>query len=52
MHLTPNGCVANRFKMLEYCRVCSAFDSVCACPWTLPAIFETALRYFKKGDTE
>jgi hypothetical protein len=22
------------------------------CPWTLPAIFETALRYFKKGDTE
>ena len=31
MHLTPNGCVANgsaelvagRFKMLEYCRVCS-----------------------------
>ena len=21
MHLTPNGCVAIRFKMLAYCRV-------------------------------
>jgi hypothetical protein len=24
--------VANRFKMLEYYRVCSAFESVCALP--------------------
>ena len=22
------------------------------CPWTLPAIFETALRYLKKTDTK
>jgi hypothetical protein len=32
MHLTPNGCVTNRFEMLEYYRVCSTFESVCALP--------------------
>ena len=32
MHLTPNGCVNNRFKMLEYYRVCSTFESVFALP--------------------
>ncbi len=32
MHLTPKGIVANRFKMLEYCRVCSTFESVFALP--------------------
>ena len=32
MHLTPNGCVKNRFEMLEYYRVCSAFESVFALP--------------------
>mgnify|MGYP005810678563 CR=1 len=32
MHLTPKGCVENRFKMLEYERVCSTFESVFALP--------------------
>ena len=42
MHLTPNGCVIGRdrvplfplslHKMLEYCRVCSTFESVFALP--------------------
>ncbi len=32
MHLTPNGCVINRFEMLEYYRVCSTFESVYALP--------------------
>jgi hypothetical protein len=32
MYLTPNGCVPNRLKMLEYSRVYSAFESVCALP--------------------
>jgi hypothetical protein len=32
MHLTLNGCVENRFKMLEYQSVCSAFESVFALP--------------------
>jgi hypothetical protein len=29
-HLMPDNCVANRFKMLTYWRVRSAFESVCA----------------------
>ncbi len=32
MHLTANGCVINRFEMLEYYRVCSTFESVYALP--------------------
>ena len=39
MHLTPNGCVVNRFKMLGYCRVCSAFESVCALPLDVTCYF-------------
>ena len=30
MYLTPNSCVEDRFKMLEYYRVCSTFESVFA----------------------
>jgi hypothetical protein len=30
MNLTLNYCVINRFKVLEYYRVCSAFESVYA----------------------
>jgi hypothetical protein len=32
MRLSAHGGVANRFKMLTYLRVCSAFESVCALP--------------------
>jgi hypothetical protein len=32
MHLTPKGFVVNRFKILEYYRVCSAFESVYVAP--------------------
>ena len=39
MRLTPKGCVENRFKMLEYYRVCSTFESVFAVPLSV-------IRYF------
>jgi hypothetical protein len=42
MHLTLKGGVANRFKMLTYLRVCSAFESVCALPLSVIYNFETA----------
>ena len=32
MHLTPKAFVKNRFKMLEYESVCSAFESIFALP--------------------
>ncbi len=32
MHLTPKGSVKNRFKMLEYWRVWSTFESVFVLP--------------------
>ena len=35
MHLTLKGFVANRFKILEYLRVCSVFESVCVAPLNL-----------------
>lgn len=40
MRLTPKGGVENRFKMLVYFRVCSAFESVFAVPLGV-------IRYFK-----
>ena len=40
MHLTLNGFVKNRFKMLEYCRVCSTFESVFASPLNVIYYFE------------
>ena len=30
MYLTPKGCVTDRFEMLEYLRVYSAFESIYA----------------------
>ena len=33
MDLTPKAFVKNRFKMLEYYRVCSAFESACDEPF-------------------
>ena len=40
MRLSAHAGVANRFKMLTCYRVCSAFESICALPWTLIHIFE------------
>jgi hypothetical protein len=40
MRLRAHGGVADRLKMLTYCRVCSAFEPPRACPETLSHIFE------------
>ncbi len=42
MHLTLKCCVINQFKMLEYYRVCSAFESVYA-------LHLSAIYYFLDG---
>ena len=39
MHLMPKDCVTNRFKMLEYYRVCSTSESVCALPLDMICYF-------------
>jgi hypothetical protein len=40
MYLTPNGIVKNQFKILEYYRVCSVFESVFAAPLGVIYIFD------------
>ena len=44
MHLTLNCCVINQFKMLEYYRVCSAFESVYALHLSVIYYFSDGLK--------
>ena len=49
MHLTSNGCVAIRFKMLTYCVYAPLLNLIGAIPLNVIYNFETAsLSYLKK----
>ena len=45
MHLTLNGCVACRLKMLTYYRVCCVFSSACALPLNVTYYFLDNLKH-------
>ena len=42
MHLTLNGCVAIRFKMLTYCVYAPRLNQIDALPLNVTYIFKTA----------
>jgi hypothetical protein len=46
MHLTSNGCVAIRFKMLTYCVYAALLNLIDALPLNVTYNFETASRQF------
>jgi hypothetical protein len=50
MHLTPNGCVAIRFKMLTYSVYAPLLNRIDALPLSVIYIFKTAFGYFSKKD--